>query len=221
MASWPEVLTAKNENRRELILNGAKINERIKEEGFDRAVYDLTSLNYLDIHESILEEVPDEIGKLQNLQRLVLHSNKLIELNPRIFSLEKLKMLDLSNNSIAKIPEDIAKLTQLETLNLSINELEDVPDLSGNVKLIVVNVASNKLKEFNPMCKQQLNCLSELKLNNNRIETIPDNINLLTSLKNLDLSSNQIKSLPGELVDCNKLKGKIFIIVIGFLYIYI
>lgn len=205
--AWPEVLTAKNENRRELILNGAKINERIKKDGFDTTIYELTSLNYLDIHESSLSEISDTIGKLQNLQTLVLHSNKIENINVNIFSLEKLKVLDLSRNLIQLIPNEISALTQLDTLNLSMNQIEELPDLSKNVKLAVLNVSNNKLKEFSKICKPELSNLSELKLNNNAIENFPENINALSLLKTLELSMNKIKVLPGELVDCNKLKG--------------
>lgn len=212
MAPWPEVLTAKSENRREIILNGAKINERIKKEGFDISLYELTALNYLDIHDSTLNEVHNEIGNLHNLQKLVLHNNKLEQLNIKLFSLEKLKVLDLSRNLISKVPKEISQLTHLDTLNLSMNQIEDLPDLSKNVKLIVLNISNNKLKEFNAICQQQLSNLLELKLNNNTIEFIPDEINKLVSLKNLDLSSNKIKIIPGELVDCSKLKGNFIII---------
>ncbi|KRT82787.1 hypothetical protein AMK59_3514 [Oryctes borbonicus] len=206
MAPWPEVLTAKNENKREIILNGAKINERIKEKGFDAAIYELTALNYLNIHDSILNEVQDEIGNLQNLQTLVLHSNKLEKLNVQIFSLAKLKVLDLSRNLIGKVPEEISKLTHLDTLNLSMNQIEELPDLSKNTKLAVVNASKNKLKEFDIICKQELNCLSDLNLSNNEIEVLPHSISQLVSLKNFYLEVNKITVLPGELVDCNKLK---------------
>ncbi|GJQ78101.1 hypothetical protein Trydic_g2439 [Trypoxylus dichotomus] len=181
MASWPEVLTAKNENRREIILNGAKINERLKKDGFDSTIYELTALNYLDIHDSVIKEVQDEIGKLQNLQTLVLHSNKLETLNIHIFSLEKLKVLDLSRNLIGQIPEDISKLTHLDTLNLSMNQIEELPDLSKNIKLAVVNVSNNKLKEFD-----------FIYLRVNKIKVIPGELADCNKLKDVHLKENPI-----------------------------
>lgn len=203
--SWSEVETAKKENRRELVLSGNAVSERITKSGLDLSIFNLTNLNYLAIHDTNLGKVPDEISKLVNLQTLALHSNKLTEITPRIAELEKLKVLDLSRNSLREIPEEFSKLLQLVTINLSFNQLESIPAFTENVKLTLVDVSNNKLKSFPDLCHSGLN-LSELKLSKNEIEVLPPEISVLGSLKSLDLSHNKIKVIPGELVDCNKLK---------------
>nr|XP_022902944.1 leucine-rich repeat-containing protein 47-like [Onthophagus taurus] len=203
---WEEVQIALSEKRRELVLTGSGITERIKKSGLDTNIFNVTTLNYLNISETILENLPDDVGNLINLQTLVLHTNKLSKINENVFKLDKLKMLDLSNNVILEISEAISNLTHLTTLNLSMNKLENLPDLAKNVKLSSLDVSNNKLKCFKSVCCKELGLLSELKLHGNQIEVIPNKINGLISLKNLDLSLNKIKIVPGEIIDCNKIK---------------
>lgn len=205
--SWPEVVTAKNENRHEIILNGAKINERIAKEGFDKTVFDLTSLNYLNVSETILSNLPREISNLKCLQTLVLHSNKLSDIPEEIFLLDKLKVLDLSRNMLQQLPEGLSNLVNLTTLNVSLNQLVSLPCFEKNTKLSVLNASNNKLKDFPDVCYSNLSSLSDLQLKSNEIEIVPASIGALCSLKTLDVSGNQIKSLPGELSDCGKIKG--------------
>lgn len=205
---WPEVVKAKNENRHEIILTGEKISQRIEKDGIDLSVFNLAGLNFLNISETILKTIPEEIAKLTNLQTLVLHSNKLEEINEGLCHLEKLKTLDLSGNAIKILPDTLANLIHLVTLNISRNQLENFPALSKNSKISVLDLSNNKLKSFPQICSEELANLSEVKLNGNEIEEIPNDINILPALKVFDISSNKIKVIPGELSDCHKLKGK-------------
>lgn len=203
---WPEVSRAKKENRHELVLGGNEITERINKEGLDHAIFDLTGLNYLDIHETVLGAVPDAIIKLQQLQSLVLHSNKLQELNFGVTKLEKLKLLDVSRNQLKSVPPEIDNLTNIVTFNFTFNCLNEFPALTKTHKLSVLDLSNNKLQKFPRICNEGLGNLAELKLSENEIDEIPSEISTLSNLKVLELGHNKIKVLPGELADC-KLKG--------------
>ncbi|XP_018572838.1 leucine-rich repeat-containing protein 47-like [Anoplophora glabripennis] len=203
---WPEVEKAKNENRHEIILTGGEISQRIEKNGLDLSVFNLIGLNFLNISDTILNTIPDEIAKLTNLQTLLLHSNKLEEINESLCRLDKLKTLDLSRNAIKVLPDTLANLLHLVTLNISGNKLENFPALSKNSKLSVLDLSNNKLKSFPQICSEELANLSELKLHGNEIEEIPNTISSLPALKLFDISSNKIKVIPGELSDCHKLK---------------
>lgn len=203
---WPEVETVQKENRHELVLSGHVINERLEKNGLDSHIFELDSLNYLNISDTKLENVPDEIGKLVNLQSLVLHSNKLEVFNENICKLPKLKVLDLSKNQLKSVPESLGQMTQLVTLNLSQNLLETFPEMTKTVKLTDLHLHNNKLTSFPNICSNELTNFFELNIKANEIEAVPADINKLQSLKVLDMSSNKIKSLPGELADCTKLK---------------
>lgn len=80
---WPEISCAKQENKRELILNGEKFTEQlVKNNGkLDAALFDLKQLNFMQLsHSPQLCEIPDDIQKLENLQSLLLFGNHLTSL---------------------------------------------------------------------------------------------------------------------------------------------
>lgn len=203
---WPEVELAKKEKRHEIILFGPSVNKRIQDDGIDLHIFELTSLNYLNIHETGLSNVPDDIAKLENLQTLVLHSNKICEISEKLGSLDKLKTLDLSRNALKSVPEALTKLPQLVSLNLSFNSLESLPSFTKNPKLTTLDVSNNKLASFPDICNSGVCNLSEVQLSHNALEEIPTTINALVALKNFDVSYNKIKTIPGELVECGKIK---------------
>ncbi|XP_012266758.2 leucine-rich repeat-containing protein 47-like [Athalia rosae] len=204
--SWPEVDQVRRENRHELVLAGAAVSRRLEESGLDKNIFNLQGLNYLNINETVLEEIPDEIGKLENLTNLVLHSNKITKLPPAIGKLSKLKVLDVSSNSLEHVPENLGNLTQIMTINLRSNVLQVLPSQASNLKLCILDLSNNQFDIFPDVCYAELVHLAELRLNNNKIKEIPPNINVLPSLKLLDISDNSITAVPNELSDCNKLK---------------
>merc|ERR1719402_1591751 len=121
-STWEEVEVTRyrNENRRELVLTGKPIAERIQKSGLDPKIFTLTNLNFLDISSASLTVVPDDIGNLINLTNLVLKGNSLTTLPTTLNLLTKLKLIDVSMNSISSLPE-MSNLSQLSTLNLAIN----------------------------------------------------------------------------------------------------
>lgn len=206
VAMWKEIETAKKENRRELVLSGPEIRDRIQKDGLDTAIYSLIDLNFLSLTEANLCELSVEISKLTNLQTLIVHSNKLETIPEGITQLTKLKILDVSSNAIKMVPDNLTLLSQIVTLNFSNNKLESFPAMQNNSKLTVLDLSQNCLKSFPDVCKSELVSLSEIKLQGNDIDEIPPGISLLPVLKLLDISNNKIKVLPGELADCSKLK---------------
>lgn len=204
--SWPEVIQARRENRHELVLSGSSVAERISKSGLDRSVFNLQCINYLNIHETGLETVPDEVGNLENLTTLVLHSNKIAELPKSIGKLSKLKVLDVSRNSLKHLPDEIGSLPQLTSVNLGSNVLTRLPSQASNLKLSILDLSNNQFDTFPDVCYPQLIHLAEIKVNNNKIKEIPSTISVLQSLKLFDISDNSIQTVPNELSDCNKLK---------------
>lgn len=213
-STWSEISSVQKENRHELVLSGSEISERIKKSGLDTSIYTLNALNYLNISETCLEIISDDLSKLINLQTLVLHSNKLEKLPNTIKNLIKLKTLDVSRNSILELPSEISELQQLSSLNASSNQLTTIPTLSKNVKLSILDLANNKIQSFPDICYKELVHLAELKLNKNEIETIPGSIKNLSALKVFDISENKLSAIPYEVYECSKLKGMYFICII-------
>jgi Leucine-rich repeat (LRR) protein len=81
--------------------------------------------------------------------------------------------IDLHSNFISKIPETFFRpFISLKVLNLGANELKHIPNLRG------------------------LTCLTELYLNNNKIESL-HHLDFLPQLQILDLRANRIESVTG------------------------
>lgn len=205
---WPEITQAETENRRELKLSGAEISERISSNGLDRSLFSLTSLNLLNISDTVLTELPVEISNLTNLQTLLLYGNEIKQIPSSIGDLKKLKVLDISRNKLESVPDAITELTSLTTLNLSCNALTEFPALENSAQLSVLDLSRNKLTEFPSICFEANSHIAEVNFKDNEIEVIPFEIENLSSLKHLILVNNKIKKIPKCLSDMAKLKGK-------------
>lgn len=208
---WPEIESAKTENKRELKLSGVQISERIDANGLDQTIFQLNAINLLTISETSLKIVPSEISNLTNLQTLLLYGNEIKSLPNSIGLLDKLKVLDVSRNQLDSIPSEIANLTQLTTINLSNNALEQFPSLPNSVKLSVIDLSNNKLNAFPDVCHENNAVLADFLIKGNLIEEIPSELIHLVSLKHLSLANNKIKTVPKLLADMAKLKGMHFI----------
>jgi Leucine-rich repeat (LRR) protein/GTPase SAR1 family protein len=163
-----------------------------------------------------LTELPPEIGKLTQLEKLKLGDwvdgkyigNSLTDLPAEIGKLTNLTGLDLSSNQIATIPEVIGNLTNLTWLYLHNNQIATIPEVIGNLtNLIILGLNNNQIATI-PEVIGNLTNLIILGLNNNQIATIPEVIGNLTNLAWLYLHSNQITTIPeviGKLTNLTEL----------------
>ncbi|XP_076453331.1 leucine-rich repeat-containing protein 47-like [Babylonia areolata] len=205
-SSWPAVAVAKSEKRRELKL-GKEVSKQIEEGGLDTNVYQLVNLNFLEISNTCLSVLTDELGNLRNLTNLALQGNKLETLPVEMGNLVKLKYLDLSHNCLKSLPAEIGKLVELQTLNVLMNQLSEVPDISSLKALHILNLSHNKLTSLpEGITDESLVHLSEIVVNNNVISAVPAELSNLPHLNVLNLADNQIADLPYELSECTKLK---------------
>ena len=62
-------------------------------------------LRILDVEENYLESIPNEVGRLRELTRLVLQSNALIQLPRAIGQLSSLQYLSVGENYLSFLPE--------------------------------------------------------------------------------------------------------------------
>ncbi|XP_028760494.1 probable LRR receptor-like serine/threonine-protein kinase At4g37250 [Neltuma alba] len=121
-----------------------------------RAVSDATNSSSQDRvvglalpNSQLLGSIPNDLGMIENLQRLDLSNNSLNgSLPSSLFQASKLGFLDLSNNLISgEIPDSIVQLRNLQVLDLSDNALAGkLPASLGNMQnLTVVSVRNNYL----------------------------------------------------------------------------
>ncbi|KAI3807731.1 hypothetical protein L1987_23665 [Smallanthus sonchifolius] len=131
-------------------------------------------------------ELPDDIGKLTELQTLIIsvcrdlsYNEGLIgSLNPQIGNLRKLTELSLNSNSFSgPIPASIGKLTNLYWLDLTSNKL------TGSIPV------SNGITPGLDMLTQA----KHFRLDRNSLsDNVPSNINNLTNLQQMYLHNNQL-----------------------------
>ncbi|KAG7254564.1 hypothetical protein CRUP_009055, partial [Coryphaenoides rupestris] len=210
LEDWPEVEKAAKEKRRELVLQGAPVDERIQAAGgLTTAVYSLKLLNYLEVGQCpSLTEIHEDIKHLVNLQSLILCRNGLGSIPKVIGSLKSLKVLDLSANNLTVLPDEITQLADLNTLNVSCNSLRCIPEgLSRCTKLYNLNVSKNAVTRFPPdFYSERLDLLSTVIAYDNAIDELSGDVHKLSALKHLDLSNNKLCEIPFSLSDCSKLK---------------
>ena len=99
------------------------IRKKLKKPEGDLSKVDLEKITHLSFYGQVLTEVPKELEKLTQLERLGLHTNQLTSVKG-LENLTKLEALDLMDNQLTDV-KGLENLTQLERLYL-----KDNPDLT-------------------------------------------------------------------------------------------
>lgn len=163
----------------------------------------VTSLEVLIV--TGLNELPKEIAKLKNLNRLYLNSNYLSELPREIVQLKKLSILDLSFNYLTEFPKEIVQLKNLSILDISSNQLSELPKEIGKLRnLSILDISSNYLGTL-PREIAQLKNLVQLDLSSNQLNELPKEIAQFKKLSILDLSFNHLSEVPKEIAQLRNL----------------
>ncbi|KAB5524756.1 hypothetical protein DKX38_022505 [Salix brachista] len=165
----------------------------LHQQAFPDEVLDLDkAVRTLDLTHNKLVDIPMEISKLINLQRLVLADNLIERLPMNLGKLQSLKVMILDGNQIASLPDELGQLVRLERLSISENILTCLPETIGSLRnLSLLNVSNNKLKTF-PESIGSCFSLEELQANDNLIEDLPASVCNLIHLKSLSLNNNSV-----------------------------
>lgn len=102
-----------------------------------------------------------------------------------VFQFKSVKRMDIYNCLYDEVSPEISSMKELSELNISKCRYIDYNKL-------MINLKNNKL--------------SKLSLNDNDIIHIPDNIRLLQSLKELNMTHNLIDTVPRNLLQMNNLR---------------
>ena len=118
-----------------------------------------------------------------------------------------IKILNIIDTSVDSIDSKVfEKLPNLEVINFESNELVDFPQSILSIeKLRELRLKNNKLRNL----PENINSLSNLKildLSHNCLDSIPDTVCLMNGLFELYLSENQIKILPENIGDLSNLR---------------
>ncbi|KAJ8772974.1 hypothetical protein K2173_028151 [Erythroxylum novogranatense] len=162
----------------------------------------------LDLTQNKLVDIPTEINKLINLQRLILADNLIERLPMNLGKLQSLKIMTLDRNRISSLPDELGQLVRLERLYISANLLTCLPETIGSLRnLSLLNISNNKLKAL-PESIGSCFSLEEIEANDNLIEDLPASICNLSQLKSLSLNNNNVSQIPTYLLkDCKALQN--------------
>ncbi|KAG0097919.1 cysteinyl-tRNA synthetase [Podila epicladia] len=178
----------------------------------------IVSLEELDLSFNEISDIPEEIGQLLKLRKLLLFGNRIGPYLPAaIGRLLRLRKLDIRQNGILNL-DAISKLPALQELLVDYNTNVI---LSGSFKALVkmslmkcnmtdislsgtgdtltsLDLSSNKLSNLSPILFEHLRSLEVLILENNSISSIVG-IGTLQRLKVLMIANNNLSSLPEEI----------------------
>lgn len=168
-------------------------------------IFNMISLEFLDLKKNYLNMIPMEISYLQNLQSLILSENCLTELPETISLLTALKTFECRKNKIRVCPS-LVNLVNLEILDFQENALVELPLLPKAEKLCVLLFDFNQITSLNIDNLSSLPQLTTLSIRDNKIKELPERINMLSNLVQLNIENNDLSDLPPNLGKIKSLK---------------
>jgi internalin A len=148
-----------------------------------------------------LTELPESLGRLKRLNKLVISNNLLTALPEWLVQLTLLQELDVGGNKLMVLPERLGQLTQLKVLKVDKNKLTTVPESLGQLsQLTRLDLDNNTLTAL-PESLGQLTQLRALYVFNNQLKALPESIGQLSNLLFLIANDNQLQALPISLVE--------------------
>ncbi len=152
-----------------------------------------------------LTEFPEEILTLsETLEYLDLSDNQLTELPDSIAQLEQLKIIFFARNSFTVFPEILMTFPVLSMIGFKSNYIHTVPENAFPPRLRWLVLTDNKIKKL-PKSIGDCSLLQKCALAGNLLEELPVEMANCSNLELLRISSNQLKSIPTWLFELPKL----------------
>ena len=151
----------------------------------------MVQLESISLSNNALTSIPDSFWELKNLKHLNIEYNYLKEIGEGIAQMEQLNSIRASFNKFTKLPESITNLTNLSYLDISNNGMQYIPSFSRLENLRYLNIGDNGLK------------------------ALPEGIEKLTKLENLNFNNfifdtnkpyNELKAVSSEICQLQSLK---------------
>jgi len=164
------------------------------------SIINMTSLKRLNLSNNLLDKLPNELGQMTHLKRLNLSENKLQTLPDSLRTLVSLERVTLAHNNLTHIPDSVfLGMKNLQSVDIQYNKLSSLP-LSIAQPTLRELIANNNLLESIPVAVGiNLPFLKKLILHENRINTLPAQLEGLSSLKHLSLSGNHLEQVPSAI----------------------
>jgi internalin A len=195
---------AKYDNATTLSLSGLDLDD------IPDDVYSLVNLEELNLSRNNLQDIPSKILQLENLKTLNLYGNKLVEIPKSIYQINSLDSLVLSVNPLKHISPEIGLLSSLHRLSIAQTDIGFIPSEIGELfRLHSLNLSS-------PLGRGKISALPEeigslenlliLYLAGNKLTSFPEKIMKLSKIFTLDLSGNSLEKVPYAITQLTSLE---------------
>ncbi|XP_074277675.1 plant intracellular Ras-group-related LRR protein 7 [Silene latifolia] len=154
----------------------------------------------VDLTHNKIVDIPVEINKLFNMQRLIIADNLVERLPMNLGKLQSLKIMTLDGNRLTGLPDELGQLIRLEQLSVSRNLLTYLPETLGSLRNLKLLNASNNQITYLPESIGSCFALEELQANDNSIDDLPQSVCNLIHLKSLSLDNNKVKQMPSTIL---------------------
>ncbi|KAJ0586825.1 putative leucine-rich repeat domain superfamily [Helianthus annuus] len=173
-----------------------------------RSICSLQHLRVLNLVDSYIEELPEDIGQLECLEQLSFSDSEVKHLPDSICKLKRLNTLILENCKVCKLPQDLGQIDSLNRLDLGLSNITDIPPSICKLKpLKSLNLFGCSNFKKLPENLGDLESLIRLNVRRTKIRDVPSCICKLKHLKVLDLSEcYELEKLPENLGDLECLK---------------
>ncbi|CAO1940167.1 unnamed protein product [Urochloa humidicola] len=109
----------------------------------------LIRLRYLGLKGAPITELPQEIGRLENLETLHVRWTSIRKLPMEIEKLQRLRTLNVADTEVTELPKEIEKLQNLRTLNISGTMITEVPrEVTQLCRLENLDVSYTEVREL-------------------------------------------------------------------------
>jgi len=156
-----------------------------------------------------LSSLPDDIIKLQNLERLTIVGANLINFSKdieKLAQLPNLKALDLTGCNLLSLPKNINLLQQVEAIYLGFNNLKLLPEEICELKnLAYLNLYNNRPFIKLPNSLGKLKSLEALLIAGTKVSTFPESIGDCDKLLHITANACRLEKLPDSFGDMENL----------------
>lgn len=165
---------------------------------FPTAAYQLIGLSNLNINNTKLAKIPNDIGKFRLLQRVSFRANQITEIGDGFYDLANLTDVDLGSNRLPSLSPRLCGLTKLTQLMLDDNRIGELPEgWDKMINLKSLSASGNRLSKL-PISLASTPQLTALSLNDNMLSDLPEQWGKF-ALEYLNLSQNRFTAFPKEI----------------------
>jgi Leucine-rich repeat (LRR) protein len=154
------------------------------------SISSLTKLKHLSFYNNRLTSIPAGVYELRSLNVIDLYFNQIEEIDDRISNWDSLQVLFVSHNKLLKLPKKLTTLRLLEELYAYDNRLTLIADdINRLSRLRIVYVQNNCLRQI-PTTLLQLDSLEEMDFSENYMTELPEMIFNYPKLRFISLMNN-------------------------------